>query len=90
MRHTGIDGGFIMCWGLNLLLNWQIGALSFILWIAAEWFSLSIYPAAIAGGIWIFGTFLLTIFFSYISRCPSTVKENKDLPNVNPYSQRKK
>lgn len=90
MRRASIDNGFLLCWGLNLFLNWEGGAFAIILWVAAEWFGLSIYPAIAVALLWILGTFFLTAILSWASRDPKALKQNSDLPNANPYSPKTK
>lgn len=86
MRRANIDSGFFICWILNMLLNWEFGAVAIALWTASEWFNLSWYPAAAVAGLWVGGTFLFTALLCFMGGGGST-KSSKDLPNVNPYSK---
>lgn len=86
MRHTNMDSGFIICWFINMILNWEIGAVALILWTASLWFNLSWYPAAVVGGIWVLGTFIMTAFFGWLISERKIYKCNDELKDVNPYS----
>lgn len=87
MRRASIDSGFFICWILNMLFNWELGALAFILWIASEWFKLSWYPAAAAAGLWVIGTLIFTIFLCWLGSGSKNIRQSNDLPNLNPYSK---
>jgi len=86
MRHTNMDSGFFVCWIINMILNWEIGAVALILWIVHLWFGYSWYPAAVVGGIWTIGTFIITAIFGWLISHRQTYKSNDELPDVNPYS----
>ena len=87
LRHsTKIDSGIIVCWFINMFLNWEIGAVALGLWCISLWFHVSWYPAAVVAGIWVLGTLLFTLFFGWILGQGKPHKGNRDLPNVNPYS----
>lgn len=86
MRHANISSGFVICWFLNMFLNWEVGALALLFWVAAEWFGLSVYPAIVTFGIWVGGAFLITCVFAWAGSGSRTLRQNEELPNVNPYS----
>lgn len=86
MRHTNMDSGFIICWLINMILNWEIGAVAFALWCVHLWFNLSWYPAAVVAGLWVFGTFAVTLFFGWVISSRKPYRPNSELKNVNPYS----
>ena len=88
MRRANMDSGFLICWALNMFLNWEVGALAFILWVAHIWFDLSWYPAAAALSIWILGALAITSIFAWASSGGSKLKENSEFKNINPYSRR--
>ena len=87
LRHsTKIDSGIIVCWFINMFLNWEIGAVALGLWCISLWFHVSWYPAAVVAGIWVLGTFAVTAFFGWIIASRKTYRSNQELPNLNPYS----
>lgn len=86
MRRADINSGFFICWILNMLLNWEFGALAILLWIPYQWFGFSWYPAAAIAGFWVLGAFALTCFFTWASGSNEIEKRSRELKNVNPYS----
>lgn len=86
MRHTSMDSGFIVCWLINMILNWEFGAVALVLWTISLWFNVSWYPAAVVAGLWVIITFATTAFFGWLISERKTYKSNQELENVNPYS----
>lgn len=85
MRKPNIDGGFIVCFLLNLFFNCEWGLLALLLWAISYWFGISWYPAAVLAALWVLSTLGITAFLSWSVGSDSSPR-NKDLPNVNPYS----
>ena len=65
MKRPGVDGDFILCFFLNLLLNgfWVIPAV--VLFIAHFVAGIPIWPAWVALGLWIAIVFGITAFMSW-------------------------
>ena len=65
MKRPGIDGGFLLCFGLNLILNifWIIPAI--VLFIAHAVFATPLWLAWLALGLWLVIVFGITAFMSW-------------------------
>lgn len=67
MKRPGIDGGFILCFGLNLIMNafWALPAVA--LFIAHFVAGIPLWPAWVALALWILGVLGVTAFMSWAS-----------------------
>ena len=65
MKRPGVDGGFILCFFLNLVLNsfWAIPAV--VLFVAHFVAGIPIWPAWVALFLWIAIVFGITAFMSW-------------------------
>ena len=65
MKRPGVDGGFILCFFLNLVLNsfWAIPAV--VLFVAHFVAGIPIWPAWVALFLWIAVVFGITAFMSW-------------------------
>ena len=84
MRKTTCSGGFLLCFLINLILNFE-GILPAVLLLAAH--ILWGWPLIFAGLaliVWLLGIFLWMLVFGWASRCGS--HRDNPLPNKNPYS----
>lgn len=65
MKRPGVDGGFILCFFLNLVLNafWAIPAI--VLFVAHFVAGIPIWPAWVALALWIVIVFGITAFMSW-------------------------
>ena len=65
MKRPGIDGNFILCFGLNLVLNgfWALPAV--VLFIAHFVAGIPLWPAVVALVLWVVGVFGVTAFMSW-------------------------
>ena len=84
MRKANMDSGFFLCFLANLLLSCEWALIALLLWAISYWFGLSWYPAALAA-LWVLVAFSVTSILAWSSGADS-FPTNKDLPNVNPYS----
>lgn len=84
MRKPRYNGGFILSFLLNLVLNFEWAVIALVLFILGKLFRLSIMFAFMTLGIWIFGTLLITLFLFWVSRHGSASKPKNE--NKNPYS----
>lgn len=89
MKHTSENSGYLVCVLLNMILNWEIGAVAFVLWVIAMWFGVSFYPAIAALIAWIALGVIITGIFAWAGSGENSLKTNNELPNVNPYSVKK-
>lgn len=66
MKRPGIDGNFMLCWGLNLVLNifWALPAV--VLFITHFALGTPLWWAGLAFGLWIAGCFAATLFLSML------------------------
>lgn len=84
MRKPDVSDGFLLCWLMNMFLNWEWGFLALLLWAGHAWFELSPYPAVAVFSLWCIGAFALTSLISWSS---NTVHHpDKRRKNLNPYS----
>ncbi len=65
MKRPGIDGGFLLCFGLNLILNcfWVIPAV--VLFVTHFILGTPLWLAWLALGLWLAIVFAITAFMSW-------------------------
>ena len=65
MKRPGVDGGFLLCFGLNLIFNafWALPGV--ILLVAHFIIGIPLWPALVAFGLWIAAILGITIFMSW-------------------------
>ena len=85
MRKANMDSGFFLCFLANLLLNCAWALIALLLWAISYRFGLSWYPAAALAALWVLVAFSVSSILAWSSGADS-FPTNKDLPNVNPYS----
>ena len=83
MRKTKSNGGFLLCFLMNLILNleWSVPA-----WILLElhfWLKISLWWFAGALGLWIALMLIQTIIIKWVN---SSSKPTEPQENKNPYS----
>ncbi len=72
MKRPHVDGGFLFCFGLNLILSayWAIPAV--VLFVAHVIAGTPLWAAWLALGLWVLITFGITLFLSWaVSRAPA-------------------
>ena len=65
MKRPGVDGGFLLCFGLNLILNWFWAIPGIALLVAHFALGIPLWPAVLAFVIWIAAVFGVTAFMSW-------------------------
>lgn len=67
MKRPGIDGGFFLCVGLNLVLNigWAIPAV--VLFVLHFVVGIPLWVAGLALAIWVLVVFLITLFMQWVA-----------------------
>ena len=65
MRRPGVDGGFLLCFGLNLVLNafWALPGV--VLLVAHFAFGAPLWLALLAFALWVVIVFGITAFMSW-------------------------
>lgn len=84
MRKTTYDGGFFLCFLINLILNFEGILPALLLFIAHVVFGWPLIFAGLALCIWFLGILLWMHFIGWASRCGA--RRDAPLPNKNPYS----
>ena len=88
MRRTSRNSGFWLCLIINLFLNAEAAIPAVILFVLHFFTELSLWWTALALGLWIIYALVITLFFSWVSKCGSEPPPPKK--NKNPYSNNSK
>ncbi len=83
MRKTKSNGGFLLCFLMNLILNLEWSVPAWILLALHFWLRISLWWFAGALGLWIALMLIQTIIIKWVN---SSSKPTEPQKNKNPYS----
>jgi len=83
-RRGTADDGFILCFALNLLFNYWLGVIAFILFVLHFWLRIPLFLSFMVSLIWVGTAFVGTALIYWASK--SGNEPTPERKNLNPYS----
>jgi len=75
-KRTHSGGGFLICLVVNMVLNWELGLLALVLFVARIWFPvIPIWVPLGVLGLWFFIPFFITLVLSVLSGLANSESE---------------